>query len=116
MFSCDLDEYIGLLTQHCRQITAVWTAGELSAGEGAKLLLFADELAYRYLDCTPGLRRDGVEVIVVVDGDQFCCPWSGRTGSLAEWRWVQGFGGVAEYGKSGRRAAYRVWPQLPDAV
>ena len=55
------------------------------------LLAFADEETFRQLSADARFRRVDVELLVVVDGDEFREPWGDNPerGYLSDWEWVK---------------------------
>ncbi|HEY1289434.1 MAG TPA: hypothetical protein VGF58_13990 [Burkholderiales bacterium] len=112
------------------EIRAVWSVGHAdddadAAPARSELLVFADRPTLQRLRESARPRRADIDLLVVVDGDQFENAWGERrvSGSLARWAWRQVSPELAYYdeskwaereGESGavvrvRRKAILVW-------
>lgn len=76
----NLGRYIGELVECAPSVREVWLVGSRANGRSTEesdwdFLLFADQHALLSLRSAQRLRRDNVDVLVVVDGDRFESPW-----------------------------------------
>ena len=130
----ELSAFVSRVLLHGLQARAVWSVGEAAdaAAPGrCELLLFADRPTLQRLRKCAQLHRADVDLLVVIDGDQFENAWGERrvSGSLARWAWRQVSREVAYYdeskwaerdGEDGtvvrvRRKAILVWQAQPAA-
>jgi hypothetical protein len=75
-----LRHYIDELVEHAPSVREVWLVGSRANGRSTEdsdwdFLLFADQQALITLRGAQSLCREGVCVLVVVDGDRFESPW-----------------------------------------
>jgi hypothetical protein len=114
-----ISDFAARLLARCLDIRSVWSidcAGPDKAPEPGcrELLVFADQRTLEQLRKCDDLRRDDVEVLVVIDGDRFENVWGPRklSGSLVRWAWREVSSDQAFYDESrwaeGSAAAGRV--------
>jgi hypothetical protein len=129
--SPDLSAFLSRLLLCCLDIQTVWSLGhdglaEVAPDQSHSLLVFADRHALQTLQKADRLHRADVQVLVVLDGDEFESVWGPRRlkGSLARWAWRQVAQDVAYYDESRwaeppqgnaavtrvRRKAFLIWP------
>jgi hypothetical protein len=135
--SPELSAFLSRMLLCCLDIQTVWSLGhdglaEQAAEQSRELLIFADRLSLHTLRKADRLHRADVQVLVVVDGDEFESAWGPRkiSGSLARWAWRQVTQDVAYYDESRwaepaegiaavtrvRRKAFLIWPSpLPPS-
>jgi len=110
-------------------IREIWSIGhdpgEVAGERGElQLLVFANEAVLRALRKCDRLHDAEVQLLVVVDGENFLTAWGPAmwSGSLARWAWQETSAGEAFYDESRwarsdgtvvrvRRRALRVWPR-----
>jgi hypothetical protein len=101
----ELSDFVSRVLTRCLDIRAVWSVGheEAAAAHGRhELLVFADKPTLQSLRKSGHLHRADVDLLVVVDGDQFENAWGQRrlSGSLARWAWRQVSPELAYYDES----------------
>jgi predicted nucleotidyltransferase len=90
----EISAYIADLITQYPQIGAVWLFGSRANGNGHAdsdwdLFIFADEDTFRLLESDCVHRRRDIDLLVVIDGDEFKQPWglNPKHGWLSEWEW-----------------------------
>jgi hypothetical protein len=103
----ELTVFLSRLLARCLDIRAVWSVGHAdraleSPDSVRELLVFADGPTLQRLRASNTLHRADVEILVVVDGNQFENAWGARrlSGSLARWAWRQVTDELAYYDES----------------
>lgn len=105
--------FLHRLLRQCLDIRAIWSIGHgaglaapAAAGAGSALLVFADAATLECLRKSDDLHHDGVELLVVVDGDTVEQAWGEQrlSGSLSRWAWREVSGDHAYYDESHRAA------------
>jgi len=101
----DLSAFLSHVLLHGLEIRAVWSVGhadDLAVERLCELLVFADGPTLQRLRKSARPHRAAIDVLVVVDGDQFENAWGERrvSGSLARWAWRQVSPEVAYYDES----------------
>jgi hypothetical protein len=100
-----LSAFLSHVLLHGLEIRAVWSVGhadDLPVQRLCELLVFADGPTLQRLRKSARPHRAAIDVLVVVDGDQFENAWGERrvSGSLARWAWRQVSPEVAYYDES----------------
>jgi hypothetical protein len=128
----ELSAFVSHVLLHGLEIRAVWSVGHADADAvpgRCELLVFADRPTLQRLRKSAHPHRADIDLLVVVDGDQFENAWGEHrvSGSLARWAWRQVSPELAYYdeskwaergGEGGsvvrvRRKAILIWqPQL----
>lgn len=122
----EIGEFVRQVFETCPELTSVWLIGS-RANDSARetsdwdLLAFGSDKALACLRQHRELHRPDVDFLIVINGDDFVNAWGDRdkSGSLAEWKWMQKSGDEAEYMevKSTPGANYGgVTPKLRRAV
>jgi hypothetical protein len=101
----ELSAFVSCVLVPCLDIRAVWSVGHADAAAAQarhELLVFADPATLKRLRKSGHLHRADVDLLVVVDGDQFENAWGQRrlSGSLARWAWRQVSPELAYYDES----------------
>lgn len=125
-----IDQFVSKLAKAHPQIREIWLFGSRAKGGSSpdadwNLFVFADGETFRQLGRNRRFRRADVQLLVVLDGDEFQEPWGDnpKRGYLSEWEWVKISDREAQYcgikwaqeEKGGQTAielcrAIRVWP------
>lgn len=94
-----ITEYVEVLLSRTSGIKSVWLFGSRANGtEHEKsdwdLMLFGSEESLEGLQKEPGLKREDIDVLVVIDGVNFIEPWPAskenyKSGDLPSWQWSQ---------------------------
>ena len=84
------------LLSECLDIQAVWSIDHAPGAPWSdvphcRLLAFASAAVLRRLRCCEHLHHPDIDLLVVVDGDEFASAWGAKRsrGSLARWAWRQ---------------------------
>ena len=128
----ELSAFVSHVLLHGLEIRAVWSVGhadDAAVPGRCELLVFADRPTLQRLRKSAHPHRADIDLLVVVDGDEFENAWGEHrvSGSLARWAWRQVSPELAYYdeskwaergGEGGsvvrvRRKAILIWqPQL----
>lgn len=106
----ELHEYIGLLCSCDSDVREVWLIGSRANGTARDssdwdLLVFGGIDSLNRLRCHSNmLAKDNVDVLVVVENDEFEKPWGDKpkSGSLSMWKWCRVSESKATYIQSKR--------------
>ena len=99
-------DYVLALAAAYPGIREVWLFGSRADGSNGPdsdydYLACADENTLRQLAATPSVKRDGIDLLVVFDGDNCRSPWKDgdrvKGGSLKDWDWRAQPDGTATY-------------------
>jgi predicted nucleotidyltransferase len=79
-FPASVSSFLQTILERCPGIAEIWLVGS-RANAAARvdsdwdLLAFADQQTLEDLRLVPGLARRDVDLLIVLDGNQFECPW-----------------------------------------
>ena len=101
----ELSAFISHVLLHGLEIRAVWSVGHAddeAAPARCELLVFADRPTLQRLRKSARPHCADIDLLVVVDGDQFENAWGEQriSGSLARWAWRQVSPELAYYDES----------------
>ena len=101
----ELSAFVSHVLLHSLEIRAVWSVGHADAAAvpgRCELLVFADRPTLHRLRKSARPHRPDIDLLVVVDGDQFENAWGEHrvSGSLARWAWRQVSPELAYYDES----------------
>ena len=108
--------YISGLTQDYPGISEVWLFGSRSNGTARPdsdwdLFAFANHEIFQKLQGDPSRRRPDIDLLVVLDGNEFRGPWDNnpKRGWLTEWEWKKLSAAEASYTTPSRNSAGGEW-------
>jgi len=99
----ELEQFTSELVTNFPGISAIWLIGSRANGTAKPLsdwdiLVFADKQIFTVLKMDESYHRGAVDLLVVIDGDNFMKPYGGeKTGSLTKWKWKEISDDDAEY-------------------
>lgn len=97
-----IPSYIEKLTEQYPDINSIWLFGSRANGTAKEisdwdLFVFGSEQYLVSLRNNSSLKNDSVDILFVVNGDDFVSPWADKQGTLSEWQWMETSSCEAKY-------------------
>lgn len=89
-----ISSYVKKLTEQYPAIHSIWLFGSRANGTAKEtsdwdLFVFGNEQGLVSLRNNSSLKNDYVDILFVVNGDDFVSAWADKRGKLTEWQWKE---------------------------
>lgn len=125
-----ISSYIEKLTAQNPEITSIWLFGSRANDSFREdsdwdLFVFGNEQVLVSLRNNSSFKNDSIDILFVVNGDDFVSPWSDKRGQLSDWQWTETSSCEAKYigtkeptdgtgwyrSETNEQKAIKVWPK-----
>lgn len=89
-----IPSYIEKLTEQYPDINSIWLFGSRANDTFREdsdwdLFVFGNEQVLVSLRNNFSFKNDSIDILFVVNGDDFVSPWSDKSGRLSDWQWKE---------------------------